>query len=320
MMKKQQIVHSLDGDMRKRLKELRKDGLKRGRWAGWSDLYEHYTVKEGGTTYFVAPPAVGKTAIIYEILMNLAEYEGCKVCIFTPETGSVMDVYNELLWAKLREPFVKHGRGSVKEKDVDKAIDWMSEHFYVIDPMHQDLTANSYFQAIKELQEDENIKIDIAVIDPITDMDIYDEGARDLALGKFLTRVRKFSSSYKIHTFVAFHTKAMALVEGKRSDGSKIRYYPPPTMADVAGGEMASRKGLFIIGLWRPPADVIDPDTGMEFIRNETRVEILKAKPKALGKRGVISLCYDTYSSRFYQLSNDNEKIWSYPKPIDVND
>ncbi len=318
-MQKNNIIHPLDGEIRKNLLSLRKNGLKKGMWSGWDELYNHYTVKEGGTTYVVAPAAVGKTAIVYELTVNLAQFEGCKVCIFTPETGSATDVYNELLWAYLREPFYKHADGHATDKQVKDALDWMSEHFYVIDPMHQDLTASSYFQAIEQLQEERKISIDIAVIDPITDMDIYGEGARDLALGGFLTRVRKFSSSYKIHTFVAFHTKAMSLVEGKRVDGSKVRYYPPPTMADVAGGEMAARKGLFIMGLWRPPANVIDPETGEPFLRNETRVEVLKAKPKALGKQGVVKLYYDTYSSRYYSLDNNNEKIWSYPKPINID-
>ena len=317
-MQRNKIVHPLDDEIRKRLLILRKDGLKKGRWAGWHDLYDHYTVKEGGTTYFVAPPTVGKTAITYEITMNLAEFENCKVCIFTPETGSAVDVYNELLWAKLREPFFKHADGHATDKEVNDALDWMSEHFYVIDPMHQDLTASSYFQAIEQLQDDNNIKIDIAVIDPITDMDIYGEGARDLALGSFLTRVRKFSSAYKLHTFVAFHTKNMALVEGKDIGGGKVRYYPPPTMGDVAGGEMAARKGLFIIGLWRPPARVIDPETGEPFLRNETRFEVLKAKPKALGKQGVVKLYYDTYSSRYYALDAESQKVWSYAKPINI--
>ena len=308
------VIHPLDDTIRKNLLSLRKNGLKKGMWAGFSDLYEHYTVKEGGTTYFVAPPAVGKTAITYELTMNLAEFEGCKVAIFTPETGSATDVYNELLWAKLREPFLKHNGGTKTEKEVNDAIDWMSEHFFVIDPMHQDLTANSYFKAIKDLEEENDIKIDVAVIDPITDMDIYGEGARDLALGNFLTRVRKFSSTYKLHTFVAFHTKAIGLVEGVDVDGGKVRYYPPPTMADVAGGEMASRKGLFILGLWRPPLNVINPETGDVFEPNETRVGVLKAKPKALGKPGKVSLYYDVYSSRYYEL-NDGAIVWSKAKP-----
>ncbi len=312
------VIHPINDEIRTNLLSLRKNGLKKGRWAGFADLYEHYSVKEGGTTYFVAPPAVGKTAITYELTMNLAEFENCKVAIFTPETGSAVDVYNELLWAKLREPFLKHNGGKKTDKEVNEAIDWMAEHFFVIDPMHQDLTANSYFKAIEDLESENDIKIDIAVIDPITDMDIYGEGARDLALGNFLTRVRKFSSAYKIHTFVAFHTKAIALTEGVDVNGNKVRYYPPPQMSDVAGGEMASRKGLFILGLWRPPHNVIDPDTDEVFAPNETRIEVLKAKPKALGKVGKISLYYDVYSSRYYQLGENNKPIWSKAVPYNL--
>ena len=314
------MIFTLDSDMRKALMVRRKTGLKKGMWAGWRELYDLYTVKRGSTTYIVAPPTVGKTAFIYEITMNLAEYENCKVCIFTPETGSPLDVYNELLWAYLRQPFLKHEQGTATQAQIKKALDFISEHFFILDPMHADLDENMYFEGIRDLQEKKNIKIDIAVIDPITDMDI-DGAARDLALGKFLTRVRKFSSSYDIHTIVAFHTRAMGMIEGKDVFGKKRRYYPPPTMGDVAGGEMASRKGMFIIGLWRPPYQVIDPETGEQYIPNETRVEILKAKPKAVGKRGIVNIYYDVYSSRYYMMKeNGKEKIteWSYPKPQDI--
>ena len=314
------VIHPINEEIRANLLSLRSDGLKKGKWSGFADLYDHYTVKEGGTTYFIAPPAVGKTAITYELTMNLAEYEGCKVAIFTPETGSPVDVYNELLWAKLREPFLKHNGGKKTEKEVNEAIDWVADHFFVIDPMHLDLTANSYFKAIIDLEEERDIKIDIAVIDPMTELDIYGEGARDLALGNFLTRVRRFSSMYKIHTMIAFHTKAIQLVEGTDVNGQKVRFYPPPQMSDIAGGEMASRKGLFILGLWRPPLNVIDVDTGLPYKANETRIEILKAKPKALGKVGKVSLHYDIYSSRYYQLGEGDKPIWSSPKPYHMED
>lgn len=316
-MGKQDMIYTLDGDMRKKLMTHRKTGLQKGMWMGWPELHELYSAKKGSTTYIVAPPAVGKTAIINEFVINLAEFEDCKIVIFTPETGSPMEVFNELLWAKLREPFVKHDRSTVTDKMAKDAMDWVEKHFYILDPMEFDLTARDYFRAIRELEEGSNIKIDVAVIDPITDMDIYsDEGARDLALGGFLSKVRKFSGAYEIHTFVAFHTKRVPPENGKDIDGKTKRYVPEPTMADVAGGEMAGRKGMFILGLWRPPVNMIDLETEEPYPRNESRVEILKAKPKAIGRQGVFKLYYDYYSTRFYTLNEDsNEAVWSSPKP-----
>ena len=58
----------------------------------------------------------------------------------------------------------------------------------------------------------------------------------------------------------------------------------------------------------------INPETGEVFEPNETRIEVLKAKPKALGKPGKVSLYYDVYSSRYYEM-NDGGIVWSKAKP-----
>jgi ribosomal protein L31E len=249
--------------------------------------------------------------------MNLAEFEDWKWVIFSPEVGSPRDLFAELLWVKLRKPFLKYDkRKDSKDAEVKAAIKFVKEHFYIIDPVHADLNEHIYFKTIKDIQEKYKVKINGTVIDPVTDFEISGQ-QRDLALGRFLTRVRKFSSSYGIHSVLAFHTKSMGYTEGETVDGTKIRYLPPATMFDVAGGEMASRKGMFILSLWRTPYNVVDKETGVVYPPNETRVNILKAKPKSIGKIGTIKLYYDALSSRYYELDGDT-KCYSQPQNKDA--
>jgi len=315
MQKGKQLFHVLDDNMKEQLLAYRKTGLQKGAWVGWQDLYDHWSIKRGSTTYILAAPASGKSTFTTEIIMNLAEFENQRIIIFTPETGSPREIFAELLWAKLKEPFVNFGGNKKSGREVEKAIDFISEHFVIIDNAQQDLNEQLYFRAIFDYQEATGNGLDVAVLDSVSDVELSGNH-RDLALGRFLTRMRNLSSANDIHTIMTFHTRTLPLTDGKKEDGSKTSYKAPPTLNNFAGGEMPSRKGFFILGLWRPPANVIDPETGFIFPRNETRIEILKAKPKAIGKLGVVKLYYDAFENRYYEEGIDGQRIPSYPKDL----
>ena len=311
---KNDFIHRVSS-LRSSLDNLREHGLTRGEHVGFENLYRKYSVKEGSMTFIIASPAVGKTSIIYEMLLNLAEFSDWRIAIFSPEGGSPTDLYAELLWAYLRKPFLKHDLPSVpnaSDEEVERAYDFIDDHFYIIDSGLKDLTAESFFRAVEDIEEEDDIKINAIVIDPIVELNINPEDKRDdIALGSFLTRVRKFSSDKNIHTFIAIHTKAMTMLSKKKDDGTTMLYYPQPTFFDTMGGMMWSRKGFMVMSLWRPPVELINPDTGNFYERNETIIEILKVKPKIMGETGRVSLFYDVMSSRFYEKDEFGNKIFS---------
>lgn len=308
------FVHRISS-CKSNLADLRENGLKRGEHTGFDNLYQKYSVKAGSMTFIIASPAVGKTAILYEILINLAQFSDYKVAIFSPEGGSPTDLYAEMLWAYLRKPFLKHDIPNVanaSEQEVALAIKFIEKHFYIIDSGLKDLTAESFFRAVEDIEKEDGIKINAVVIDPIVELNINPENKRDdIALGSFLTRVRKFSSDKGIHTFIAIHTKAMTMLSKKKDDGTTMLYYPQPTFFDTMGGMMWSRKGYMVLSLWRPPQELVNPDTGRHYARNETIIEILKVKPKIMGATGRVSLFYDNMSSRFYEQDELGNKLFS---------
>ncbi len=309
-----EFIHRLS-DHKASLHNLRTNGLKRGEHTGFQNLYQKYSVKEGSMTIIIASPAVGKTAILYEILINLAQFSDWKIAIFSPEGGSPTDLYAEMLWAYLRKPFLKHEIQSIPnatEKEVNDAMAFLDKHFYIIDSGLKDLTAESFFRAIEDIEKEDDIKINGMVIDPIVELNFNPTNDRDdLALGSFLTKVRKFSSEKMIHTFIAIHTKAMTMLSKKRDDGTTMLYYPQPTFFDTMGGMMWSRKGYMVMSLWRPPIELINPDTEQPYEKNETIIEILKVKPKIMGETGRVSLFYDNISSRFYEKDGLGNKLFS---------
>lgn len=307
-------VHRITS-VRSNLDNLRENGLKRGEHVGFENFHKKYSVKKGSMSFIIASPAVGKTAILYEILLNLAEHSDYKIAIFSPEGGSPTDLYAEMLWARLRKPYLKHSIPDVAnatDKEVDDAYKFLEKHFYIIDSGLKDLNAEGFFRAVEDIEKEDDIKIDAIVIDPIVELNFNPDNKRDdIALGSFLTRVRKFSSDKNIHTFIAIHTKAMQMLTKKRDDGTMMLYYPQPTFFDTMGGMMWSRKGYMVMSLWRPPTELINPDTDLPYEKNETIIQILKVKPKIMGSVGRVSLFYDNMSSRFYEKDAFGAKQFS---------
>jgi len=287
-------------DLRGEILSFRKNGLKRGGYCGFPEFHKYYSMKKGSTTYIVAPAAVGKSEFVKELMLNTAMFEDWRWVVFSPETGSPKEVFADLLWGYIGKPIVTgEGFDGATDAEVEAGMEFVDKHFYVLDVGLMDLSVQTYFSEIRELI-DSGVQVDATLIDPVTEMDIYTGGgARDLELGKFLTGIRRMSGAYNIHSVLAFHTKSIGLKQTKDIYGQDIRYYPPPQMDDIAGGLQSSRKGFFILGLWRPPLNVINPDTDQPYERNTLYVEVLKAKPKAIGRTGKVMFKYNTYSTRF---------------------
>ena len=98
-----------------------------------------------------------------------------------------------------------------------------------------------------------------------------------------------------MHTCIITHPRDQQI---KERDG--IRFYPPPTPRDYAGGQAWYRKGLGMICIWRPTKGLKD-DHGIEYQENETQVIIQKAKPRGVGKKGTIKLFFDLEKLRYYE-------------------
>jgi len=294
-------------------------GLEPGTWTGFNNLYEHYTMQPGSMTFVIAGAGVGKSSLLYELMLNTAEYSGWKWALFSDEVGSVADLYLELMWAYARKPIVKHnikGVPQATKEEIERTVRFVREHFFVIDSGLKEMNPDIYFKAVIDIEREKGVKINGMLIDPVTNINYNLKGDReDVALGRFLDRTRKHASSMNIHSVVTVHTRSQQPIKGKLINGEDVYYTPPPTYTDTAGGMQWSRKGFMILGLWRPPEGLPKPDPNggesvEEYKANELIVEILKSKPKVAGKRGKVSLFYDWASSRFY----DEFGAFSYPK------
>lgn len=306
----QKLIYTAD-ELRDSLTTLRKNGIKKGAWTGFSSLFDKYSVKRGSTTYIYAGAHQGKSQFGFEVMMNLAEYSGWKWAVYSPETGSPTEVFAELLWVYLRKPFLVNDMITATDEETDRAIDFINNHFYIIDSGLSDLTIEGFYTAVEQIEVRNDIKIDGCLVDPFTEIktDVSSGVRDDIAIGQILTKVRKHSSDRDYHTIVTVHTKHQA---AKYKNG--VPYVDVPTMNDIAGGMQWSRKGMMVVNVWRCPFGLED-ENGIPYEPNQVKITVVKAKPKIVGKLGSVTLFYDKLTNRYYERDEQGNKVFSYPQP-----
>lgn len=298
-------------ELRDSLGTLRREGVKKGAWTGFSSLFDKYSVKEGSTTYIYAGAHQGKSQFGFELMMNLAQYSGWKWAVYSPETGSPTEVFAELLWVYLRKPFLINTKVTATDEETERAIEFINQHFFIIDSGLRDLSIEGFYTAVEQVEDDYDIRINGCFVDPFTEIKTdVSQGVRDdIAIGQILTKVRKHSADKNYHTIVTVHTKHQ---QAKYKNG--VPYVDKPTMNDIAGGMQWSRKGMMVINVWRCPFGLEDAN-GVPYEPNQVEITVVKAKPKIVGKLGSVTLFYDKLSNRYYEIDDKGNKRFAYEQP-----
>lgn len=313
-------------DCKQQLDHLREKGNERGVDIGFHWEYLPYTVKLGCTTYIGAAPASGKTEFWFEILINLSCLHGWNHVIFSPETGNAADIFSELCHKYIGKKFIK-GETAMTESERVCAEYFINEHFFVIDPVDEDLTVEDFYNMVEKISRNETIDIHTTTIDPWNELTEKfmpnDLGREDKYLSRILGYARKNARKTKRHNCIITHVRDQTPVT---KDG--ITYYPPASARDLAGGQVWFRKGFCVLTLWRPPMGLYN-DKGLPYESNELHIRIAKSKPKGVSKNGTYVLYLDAEKYQYYYLDIWGNRVYaqresksnSFPasKPIDKN-
>ena len=294
-------------EVQKDLNELRNNGIQRGNDIGWSFDNLPITFKPASTTYIGAAPHVGKTEFILEILINLSCRHGWKHLIFSPETGTPTEIYAELLSKYIGKDFIQ-GDYAMTELERAEAEVFIAEHFYIIDPVDEELTIDEFYRMVDELEINEGVKLNTTLIDPWNELtesfSHEDLGREDKYLSRILGQCRRNARKTNRHNIIINHVRDQAV---QKLDNGTF-YFPMPSPRDMAGGQVWYRKGMLMIMLWRPPLGWQNPTNGEETILdNELIVKVAKSKPKGVSVNGVYKMYFDFKKKQYYQLVNDKQ-------------
>jgi len=279
-------------DIKESLEFMREKGNPRGENTGFSSLDKLYSIKQGSYTFILAPPHHGKSEFAFELAFNQAEKYGKKSLIYSPETGSTEDIYAEFIHKYTGKPFYKSIPGSVDDKELYQAINYIDEMFSIVDSDDK-----SYgFKDLINLVRDEQL----IVTDPYNELkhDMTEFGTRqDLYIEDLCGEIRRYCKKNKKHWLLTLHPASQLAITNKEG----LRYFPMPMAREAAGGQALFRKAMTWINMWRPPSGMLD-DNGMPFEDNITLINIEKAKPKGVAVRGQTQLYFDWRKNRYYEF------------------
>ena len=296
-------------DVQPKLNEYRQTGTQKGASIGYDFDLLPITIKKASTTYIGAAPHVGKTEFILDLLINLSCIHGWKHVIFTPETGEPHEIFAELCCKYVGKDFV-NGQYGMDEMERAEAEAFVSEHFYIIDPIDEDLTIESFYELVDQIEIDESVKFDTTLIDPWNELTENlipeDMGREDKYLSRILGYCRKNARNTKRHNFIINHVRDQAVQKLKNG----TFYFPMPSPRDMAGGQVWFRKGMLMIMLWRPPIGWENPqDQIVTTVDNELIVKVAKSKPKGVSLNGTYRMYYD-FKRKTYYLNDGGNLIY----------
>jgi hypothetical protein len=279
-------------DIADNLELMRNTGNPIGDRTGFDDLDKIYTIKQGSFTFILAAPHHGKSEFAFELAFNQAFKYGKKCLIYSPETGSVEDIYAEFIHKYTGRPFYKSIPGSVEDKEYYNAINYIDQMFNVVDSDDKSYS----IPEIMSLVRDEKLIITDPYNELRHEMGNYN-GRQDLYIEDIIGEVRRFCKKFQKHWIISLHPAAQQI----QKDDKGNSYYGMPMAREAAGGQALLRKAMTWINMWRPPLGMNDQN-GMPYEDNIVLIKVEKAKPKGVAMKGEIKLFFDWKKNRYYQF------------------
>jgi hypothetical protein len=266
---------------------LHKHGQKRGYLVGFRDLDKLYSIKAGTTTIIYGYPTSGKSQLLIQMLCSLA-CQGKKSMIMTPETGTVAEIYAEIIHCLTAKTFRQTQNYSITEKELYNVIPFVKDYFKVVDVDEKSATVDEFCELTKEGIKDHNIFT--SSFDNWNDLQHHYDNREDLYIEASIPQFNRLARKEQIHIFGVWHAKSPSL-----QNGDKFPKAPSPF--DIKGGSAIFSKAMNLIGVHR------DYEEHAEGWRQSDSVNIIlsKIKPKVVGEKGHCKLKFDVFRNAYYQ-------------------
>ena len=253
----------------------------RGLGTGFTSLDELYTVKEGRLVVVTGIPGHGKSTLIDNIAILLAQLHGWKTAVFSPENWKVDNHISHLLPKIVGRPF-RFNRHSQRMtlSEFHEGMGFINEHFFFIVPDEEVLSVDVILEKARIALFRYGVKC--LIIDPWNEVEhLYNGQTEAQYLSLQLTKIRRFARQYGVHVWIIAHPRN--LVKNASSGG-----YTPPTMYEISGGAHWRNKADIGLCVHRPDLD-----------SDVSTIIIQKMRFSEEGKLGTVELKYVRETEQF---------------------
>lgn len=301
----------LESEIRDKLHDYYVTGGGQTFYVGYNNMAPFYSIKEGGVTDWTGYPGSGKTELLVEILINQSKWHGHKHLLNMPDAGSDVELIGKLMhkWTgKSFEEFYYNNKGQkvkienrLTEKEIFRILPEILEYFKIYNPNNKIRSKVSTPKQFWDYaaQNKKELGIFSAVIDSWNYMkhDVKGYHREDKWLEDTLSYRNELAESSGLHLHTIIHPRG-----AKKDKSGKIIM---PDMHHLKGGSEWANNGKTIIIVHR------------EFGSKITDIKIDKAKPKIVGKQGLLSLRLDLNIGCFYENIN-KKRCYAHKEPIEI--
>jgi twinkle protein len=184
------------------------------------------------------------------------------------------------------KPFGKGYTNRMNRDELEKAKQWLDEHFYFTQPNDDDLCIDSLLAKAKETVK--RYGVNTIVIDPWNEVDPKRPiGTTETEhINTSLAKVRRFGRMYQVHMFVIAHPQKL--------QKDKDEKYPVPSAYEISGSANWYNKGDAIVAVWRDPKDET----------KKVSIHIQKVRFREVGKVGEVSISHDVVTGRYSDVGD----------------
>lgn len=270
------------------LKSYRENYHNRGKYLGFENINEYYTMQLGNVTDWTGFPMSGKTQVLMEMLLNTSKFYGWKHLVYFPDVGTSTEIIADILHKLTGKSFNPKYLNHITDEEILKEIEWVLEHFKVLTKadVKAKMTPFEFFDLAASMD------IQTANIDSWKDMSHpYDKyGGYATYLEVILPYRNQIAEDNNIHINTVIHPKLTEKENGKRK---------APTPFDLKGGSEWINSGKCMITVHRESKD-----------DNLAELHFNKIKPRSVGKLGKVELRFDLNKFVYYQEEN-NKRIFA---------
>ena len=267
--------------------ELYRDGRKRGFSTGWKSLDELMTIRPGELSVVTGVPGSGKSEFIDALVVNLAHAHGWRFAFCSFENPPAEHIA-KLAEKHLRLPFWDGPIRRMSKADLQRAMDWVADRFYLIRFDDEAPTIEAIIEKARAAVVRHGIRG--LVIDPYNEIEHRRPAnmTETEYVSQLLGKVKRFAQRHEVHVWFVAHPAKM-----QRENGGTRSV---PTLYDISGSANWVNKAD--IGL------VVHRDLDQDPTRAE--IYVRKVRFKSVGKVGTVALRWDRTTGCYAEITAQN--------------
>jgi hypothetical protein len=248
---------------------------------GWPQFDKLLRLKRGRLIVVTGIPGSGKSTWLNQVFIHLADAEGWRIAIYSPECASPDEHLSDMVEILLGRPF--YGKQRPSEAEVIEAAKKILQRITFIKQPLEGVTFDQVLQAA------ESIRPDALLIDPWNRlMHSRPDGQTETEyIGACLSKAAAFSKAHNLSFWIVAHPQKIR----RDKDHNLLR----PGLYDVSGS--ANWANMIDVGIlvWR------------NYARGSNEIEIIKVRHKRDGEPGLVEMKLDKETGRFRPWENADD-------------